>query len=174
MSLRVIRRRSVVDGVEFPAQLHPLLQRLYASRSVREAQDLELTLDRLIPVGQLGGIDAAVALLLRHRERGSRIVVVGDFDADGATSTALVVRHLRRLGFPDVGFLVPNRFEYGYGLTPGIVRLAAAQQPQLIITVDNGISSHAGVDEATLLGHRNAGDRSPSARSRRCPRLPPS
>lgn len=152
MSLRVIRRRPLADGIEFPAQLHPLLQRLYASRGVREAQDLELTLDRLIPVGQLGGIDAAVALLLRHRERGSRIIVVGDFDADGATSTALVVRHLRRLGFPEVGFLVPNRFEYGYGLTPGIVQLAAVQQPKLIITVDNGISSHAGVDAATLLG----------------------
>jgi single-stranded-DNA-specific exonuclease len=78
--------------------------------------------------------------------------VIGDFDADGATSTALVVRQLRRLGFAAVDFLVPNRFQYGYGLTPEIVRLAARQSPGLIITVDNGVSSHAGVDEARALG----------------------
>ncbi len=152
MSSRVIRRRAVVDDVQFAEHLHPLLRRLYASRQVRMARELELTLDQLIPVGQLGGIDAAVALLCRHFARHSRIVIVGDFDADGATSTALVVRQLRRLGFVDVSFLVPNRFEYGYGLTPEIVRLAAGRQPHLIITVDNGISSHAGVDEATRLG----------------------
>lgn len=152
MNSRVIRRRAPADGLDLPEQLHPLLRRLYASRNVAGAQELELSLDRLIPVGQLGGIDAAVALLCRHHALGSKIIVVGDFDADGATSTALVVRHLRRLGFKDVGFLVPNRFEYGYGLTPEIVRLAATQRPQLIVTVDNGISSHAGVAEATLLG----------------------
>jgi len=152
MNSRVIRRRAPADGLDLPEQLHPLLRRLYASRNVAGAQELELSLDRLIPVGQLGGIDAAVALLCRHHALGSKIIVVGDFDADGATSTALVVRHLQRLGFKDVGFLVPNRFEYGYGLTPEIVRLAATQRPQLIITVDNGISSHAGVAEATLLG----------------------
>ncbi|HWK73451.1 MAG TPA: single-stranded-DNA-specific exonuclease RecJ [Povalibacter sp.] len=152
MSLRTIRRRPVAEGATLPADLHPLLRRLYAARQVRVANELELTLDQLIPVRQLGGIEAAVQLLCRHRERGSRIVVVGDFDADGATSTALVVRQLRRLGFAQVDFLVPNRFEYGYGLTPEIVRLAAAQQPGLIITVDNGISSHAGVLEASTLG----------------------
>ena len=138
--------------MDLPGSLHPLLRRLYAARSVHSAGDLELGLDQLIPVRQLGGIDAAVALLCEHFSRGSRIVVVGDFDADGATSTALVVRQLRRLGFANVDFLVPNRFEYGYGLTPEIVRLAATQQPALIITVDNGISSHAGVAEATSLG----------------------
>jgi len=152
MNSRVIRRRAPADGLDLPEQLHPLLRRLYASRNVAGAQELELSLDRLIPVGQLGGIDAAVALLCRHHALGSKIIVVGDFDADGATSTALVVRHLQRLGFKEVGFLVPNRFEYGYGLTPEIVRLAATQRPQLLITVDNGISSHAGVAEATLLG----------------------
>ena len=152
MIQRVIRRRAVVAGIDLPESLHPLLRRLYAARNVSGVRDLELSLDRLIPVGQLGGIDAAVAVLCRHHALNSRIIVVGDFDADGATSTALVVRQLRRLGFADVGFLVPNRFEYGYGLTPEIVRLAAGQKPQLIITVDNGISSHAGVDEATLLG----------------------
>lgn len=152
MSARTIRRRVAAEGIALPEDLHPLLRRLYAARSVRSAQDLSLGLDRLIPVSQLGGIDAAVELLCRHYASGSRIVVVGDFDADGATSTALVVRQLTQLGFAQVGFIVPNRFEYGYGLTPEIVRLAAAQQPGLIITVDNGISSHAGVLEAGALG----------------------
>lgn len=152
MSAHTIRRRVVAQDVELPAQLHPLLRRLYAARSIRSAGDLDLTLDKLIPVRQLGGIDAAVELLCRHHALGSRIVVVGDFDADGATSTALVVRQLSRLGFAHVDFLVPNRFEYGYGLTPEIVRLAAEKRPGLIITVDNGISSHAGVLEANALG----------------------
>jgi single-stranded-DNA-specific exonuclease len=135
-----------------PGDLHPLLRRLYANRGVNEADDLDLGLAKLIPVGKLGGVDAAVALLCEHFRRGSRIVVVGDFDADGATSTALVVRQLRRLGFKHVDFLVPNRFQYGYGLTPEIVQLAAEGQPALIVTVDNGISSHAGVAMATSLG----------------------
>lgn len=152
MTERIIRRRPVAQDVTLPEDLHPLLRRLYAARNVRSAEDLKLTLDQLIPVSQLGGVDAAVALLCRHYAMGSGIVVVGDFDADGATSTALVVRQLRRLGFARVGFLVPNRFEYGYGLTPEIVQLAAAQQPGLIVTVDNGIASHAGVAAANALG----------------------
>jgi len=152
MSSQSIRRRVAADGATLPADLHPLLRRLYSSRGIASADDLELSLDRLIPVRQLGGIDAAVDLLCRHFVAGSRIVIVGDFDADGATSTALVVRQLGRLGFKQVSFIVPNRFEYGYGLTPEIVRLAAAQQPALIITVDNGIASHAGVLEARQLG----------------------
>lgn len=152
MNTRTIRRRPVDEAPGFAANLHPLLRRLYAARSVRSAQELELTLDQLIPVRQLGGVEAAADLLCRHYAQRSRIVVVGDFDADGATSTALVVRHLTRLGFAQVSFLVPNRFEYGYGLTPQIVRLAATRQPALIVTVDNGISSHAGVEQATALG----------------------
>lgn len=152
MLSRTIRRREEgsVDGL--PGDLHPLLRRLYAARGIRGANDLDLGLNQLIPVSQLGGVPAAVELLCDHFSRGSRIVVVGDFDADGATSTALVVRQLTRLGFVGVSFLVPNRFQYGYGLTPQIVRLAAEQQPALIITVDNGISSHAGVAEASALG----------------------
>ena len=128
-----------MPDIDLPGSLHPLLRRLYAARSVNSASELELGLDQLIPVRQLAGIDAAVSLLCEHFRRGSRIVVVGDFDADGATSTALVVRQLTRLGFANVDFIVPNRFEYGYGLTPEIVRLAARQQPALIITVDNEI-----------------------------------
>lgn len=148
-----IRRRPIADMSALPSDLHPLLRRLYAARNVSVADDLPLGLDRLIPVRQLGGIDAAVALLCKHHAARSRIVIVGDFDADGATSTALVVRQLTRLGFADVQFLVPNRFEYGYGLTPEIVTLANERHsPALILTVDNGISSHAGVAAARALG----------------------
>jgi single-stranded-DNA-specific exonuclease len=151
MMTRTIRRRVTDDDV-LQTDLHPLLQRLYRARGVRSAAELDLALNQLIPVSQLGGIAAAIELLCSHFSARSRIVVVGDFDADGATSTALVLRQLRGLGFADVDFIVPNRFQYGYGLTPEIVQLAAQQRPALIITVDNGISSHAGVAEAARLG----------------------
>lgn len=150
---RTIRRREASGELASSGDLHPLLRRLYANRGINAADDLDLGLARLIPVSRLGGIDAAVDLLCEHFRRRSRIVVVGDFDADGATSTALVVRQLERLGFEHVDFLVPNRFQYGYGLTPEIVQLAAAaSRPGLIVTVDNGISSHAGVATAASLG----------------------
>jgi single-stranded-DNA-specific exonuclease len=149
---RTIRRREGGESEGFASDLHPLLRRLYAARGVRLASELDLGLSQLIPVGQLDGVSDAVELLCAHFLKHSAIVVIGDFDADGATSTALVVRQLRRLGFASVEFLVPNRFQYGYGLTPEIVRLAAQQSPGLIITVDNGVSSHAGVDEARALG----------------------
>jgi single-stranded-DNA-specific exonuclease len=145
---RVIRRRPAgsLDGL--PAALNPVVRRVYASRGIRLAHELDLSLEHLIPVRELTGIPAAMDVLLHHFKRGSRVMVVGDFDADGATSTALVLRQLRRLGFGDVRFVVPNRFQYGYGLTPEIVDLVATQQPHLIVTVDNGISSHAGVERA--------------------------
>ena len=90
--------------------------------------------------------------MLAHRARATRVLVVGDFDADGATSSALLVRALRAYGFADVDFLVPNRFEYGYRLSPEIVTLAAQRAPALIITVDNGISSIEGVAAARAIG----------------------
>ena len=146
----VIERRAVTANGVLDARLHPVLQRAYAARGVRDSQELTLTLDRLVPVSTLDCIEAAVMLILEHRER--RILVVGDFDADGATSTALLVRCLRAWGFANVDFLVPNRFEFGYGLTPEIVGLAALRAPSLIITVDNGISSVAGVAAARARG----------------------
>jgi len=149
---KTIQRRVLAEPAALPADLHPLLRRIYAARGVQDARELALTLEHLIPVSRLGGTSAAAQLLCEHFRRGSSIMVVGDFDADGATSTALVVRHLRRLGFASVEFLVPNRFEYGYGLTPEIVRLAAERRPDVIITVDNGMSSLAGVEEARALG----------------------
>ena len=115
---RTIRRRSGIDGEELAGDLHPLLRRLYAARGIRLASELDLGLNQLVPVGRLDGIAAAVELLCAHFVKRSAVVVIGDFDADGATSTALVVRQLRRLGFASIDFLVPNRFQYGYGLTP--------------------------------------------------------
>jgi single-stranded-DNA-specific exonuclease len=146
----VIERRAITENQILDARLHPVLQRAYAARGVRDSQELALTLDRLVPVSTLDCIGAAVNLILEHRER--RILVIGDFDADGATSTALIVRCLRSWGFANVDFLVPNRFEFGYGLTPEIVGLAALRAPSLIVTVDNGISSVAGVAAARARG----------------------
>ena len=148
MELKIARRGC--PGEVGDASLHPVLRRAYAARGVRDSAELALTLDRLMPVGTLEGVDAAVRLILEHRER--RIIVIGDFDADGATSTALIVRCLRAWGFASVDFLVPNRFEFGYGLTPEIVGLAAERSPTLIVTVDNGISSNAGVAAARERG----------------------
>jgi single-stranded-DNA-specific exonuclease len=146
----VIERRMPGTNAFSDASLHPVLCRAYAARGVRDSTELALTLDRLMPVSSLDSVEAAVALILEHRDR--RILVVGDFDADGATSTALIVRCLRAWGFASVDFLVPNRFEFGYGLTPEIVGLAVERAPTLIVTVDNGISSHAGVAAARARG----------------------
>jgi len=142
----------MTTGGTLPASLHPVLRRVYGARGVRGPEDLDLSLERLLPVSSLGGMPAAVDLLLRCHRDGRPVLVVGDFDADGATSTALVVRQLRRLGFRDPGFLVPDRFRFGYGLTPEIVRVAATMQPELIVTVDNGVSSVDGVAEARRHG----------------------
>ena len=170
MKLRVIRREPPPDRVQRLSHLQPVLARAYAARGIDDEAQLSHGLDRLLPVGTLGGIDAAVALLLAHRSAGGAVLVVGDFDADGATSSALIVRALRAWGYPAVDFLVPNRFEFGYGLTPEIVELAAASEPALIITVDNGISSIAGVARARELGidvlvtdHHLAGAELPAA-----------
>jgi single-stranded-DNA-specific exonuclease len=150
--VRPLKQRAAADinDVDGMQQVDPILRRLYATRGITESEQLDYTLARLAPVGTMSGIDKAVELLLQHREK--RIVVVGDFDADGATSTALVIRCLREFGINDVTSLVPNRFEYGYGLSPEIVRVAAERSPDLLITVDNGVSSLEGVDEAHRLG----------------------
>ncbi len=146
-----IRRRNSQVCPGFAGHLHPVLRRVYAARGVDNDAELDLSLDRLLPVGSLEGLDAATELLAAHRAAG-RVLIIGDFDADGATSTALVVRALRALRFAHVDFLVPNRFRFGYGLTPEIVALAAGRSPTLIVTVDNGVSSVAGVEAARAIG----------------------
>ena len=138
------------DAVEAFTGIDPLHARLFAMRGLTEPWQLDYGLARLAPIGALENIDAAAELLIAHRS--GKIIVVGDFDVDGATSTALVLRCLRAYGFDDVEYLVPNRFEYGYGLSPEIVRVAAQKSPALLITVDNGVSSVAGVAEANSLG----------------------
>lgn len=132
--------------------LPPLLTRLYAARGVQSAQELDKTLARLLPWQRLKGIEAAVDLLQQALEQGERILIVGDFDADGATASCIGVLGLRALGAAQVDYLVPNRFEYGYGLTPEIVAVALERHPQLLVTVDNGISSLEGVAAAQAAG----------------------
>ncbi|MGE6791523.1 single-stranded-DNA-specific exonuclease RecJ [Pseudomonas guineae] len=132
--------------------LPPLLTRLYAARGVQSVAELDKGLARLIPYQQLKGMSEAVELLVQGLEQGQRMLIVGDFDADGATASTVGVLGLRMLGAAHVDYLVPNRFEYGYGLTPEIVAVALERQPQLLITVDNGISSVEGVAAAKAAG----------------------
>lgn len=153
MSIKTqLRRRPAADDTHLPASLPPLLRRLYALRGVQAEQELERSVKGMLPWQQLDGIDDAVSLLQQALADGRRIMVVGDFDADGATSTALTVLALRSMGGAAVDYLVPNRFEDGYGLSPEVVEQAAARGAELIVTVDNGISSHAGVDVAHAKG----------------------
>ncbi len=148
---RPIARREV-PATSLPATLDPVLARVFAARGVSRAEDLELGLERLLPVGTLDGVEAAAELLASHIGRGARILIVGDYDADGATASALMVRAIRRFGHAEVGFLVPDRFRFGYGLTPEIVALAAGRRPDLLVTVDNGVSSLEGVAAARARG----------------------
>lgn len=147
-----LRRREAVDSDSLPADLPSLLRRLYASRGVKSADDLERGLKGMLHWRTLTGVEKAVEMLHDAFEKNLRIMVVGDFDADGATSTALSVLSLRAMGCHNVEYLVPNRFEDGYGLSPEVVDQAHARGAQMIMTVDNGISSHAGVDHAHALG----------------------
>ncbi len=153
-SQRIVRRAESNISADTFVGLHPLLARIVASRGIRSADELEHSLDQLLPFTELKGVDEAVTLLAEALEKRWRILIVGDFDADGATSTALAVRTLRLFGTDDVDFLVPNRFEYGYGLTPEIVEVAAQRKPDLIVTVDNGIASLRGVAAAQEHGMR--------------------
>lgn len=158
----------------------PLLARILAGRGVDDPAQLELALKRLPHPSAFTGLRGAVELLLQGRSDHWRICIVGDYDADGATATTLMVRGLELLGFPRPDFLVPDRFEYGYGLSPAIVELAQQQyQPDLIITVDNGIASVDGVAAARARGikvlitdHHLPGDTLPDADALVNPRLP--
>ena len=147
-----IESRQLPDTLPFLGDLPPLLTRLYAARGVVSQDELDKGLARLIPYQQLKGIDAAVDLLVTALQQRQRILIVGDFDADGATASTVGVLGLRLLGAAHVDYLVPNRFEYGYGLTPEIVGVALERQPDLLMTVDNGISSVEGVAAAKAAG----------------------
>lgn len=154
MTRKAWRQRPIAADVSLPG-LHPVLARVYAARGVRSPDELVQTLAALQPARLLTGLEPALALLEQALQERWRLLVIGDFDADGATSTALSLRALKALGAAHVDFLVPNRFTYGYGLTPEIVAVAVAEKaPQLIITVDNGIASHEGVTAARAAGVR--------------------
>ncbi len=151
---KIIKRRDVDSLAPFAgagSELPPILQRIYASRGVETEVDLKYDFTHLLKP-EMKGLDEALTLLVFALENNQKILILGDFDADGATSTAFSVRCLKSLGHLNVEYLVPNRFEYGYGLTPEIVDVASELKPDLIVTVDNGISSIQGVEHAHSLG----------------------
>ncbi|PRG92300.1 single-stranded-DNA-specific exonuclease RecJ [Burkholderia gladioli] len=152
MTRLVTRQASPADAEALARHgLHPVLARLYAARGVTCPEDIETALARLVPPASLKGCEDAAVLLADALAARKRMLVVADYDCDGATACAVAVRGLRMLG-ASIDYLVPNRFEYGYGLTPEIVKLAAARRPELLITVDNGIASVDGVAAANALG----------------------
>ncbi|RDX36457.1 single-stranded-DNA-specific exonuclease RecJ [Kangiella sp. HD9-110m-PIT-SAG07] len=162
-----IRRR--VSNTEHLLTESSLLNRIYSNRGISHADELDYQLSKLEPFHSLKGIESAVELLWQSLEGNEKVLIVGDFDADGATSSALTKLVLTRLGI-EVDYLVPNRFDYGYGLSPELVEVAKEMSPDLIITVDNGISSIAGVKAAKKAGikvlvtdHHLAGDELPQA-----------
>lgn len=166
------------DGL--PPEWHPVVRRVLAARGIRQAHELDASLSGLHRPEQLGGVERAAALAADLVADGGRIVVVGDFDADGATGTALAVRALRGMGHGNVDYVVPNRFRHGYGLSPELVREALVERsPDLVITVDNGVSSVAGVAAARNAGmqvivtdHHLPGERLPEADALVNPNLP--
>ncbi|MDN3651871.1 single-stranded-DNA-specific exonuclease RecJ [Thalassotalea ponticola] len=166
---KTIRRRAPKES-SFGEHLHPILAQVYASRGIVSSEQLEHELPRMLAPSLLKGIEQAASLLIDAIRANQRIVIVGDFDADGATSTALMMDGLRLLGSTNHDFIVPNRFEYGYGLTPEISDLAAQAGAEVIVTVDNGISCHQGVDRAKQHGctvivtdHHLPSDKAPNA-----------
>ncbi|MDJ0808113.1 MAG: DHH family phosphoesterase, partial [Gammaproteobacteria bacterium] len=168
--MKIVRRSLPATVVEDSETLHPVLERVYRSRGVMSARELDHSLSRLLPATQLSGLEQAVDLLQGVLERDGRFLIVGDYDCDGATSTVVATLALQAFGARDLGYLVPNRFEFGYGLTPEIVDLAVQRHPDLIITVDNGTASIAGVAKANAAGipvlitdHHLPGERLPAA-----------
>ncbi len=148
-----LKRRPLTGKItENNSTFHPLIQRIFAARGIDSDDELNCDLRQLHPVSRLLNVEKAAILIAEHIEKNNNILVIGDFDADGATSTAVLVRALKLMGHQQVDFLVPNRFEFGYGLTPEIVEEASRFNPHLIITVDNGISSIAGVDAVKSKG----------------------
>jgi len=152
---RKVRQRqsgSVPDTL--PGSLHPVIRRILLARDVTDAQSLDLTLARLRPPAALAGVREAAEILADAVVSGQSILIVGDFDADGATGTALAVRALRLMAASRVDFRVPNRFEFGYGLSVGLVETLVSDPPDVLVTVDSGICSIDGVRRARELGCR--------------------
>lgn len=153
MAKKVLQRQvnAIAEADLLAAGVSPLLARLYAARGVKNANELTVSLTDIIPPNRLTNCADMAEILANAIAQKKKILIVGDYDADGATATAVAVKGMLSMG-AQVDFLVPNRFEYGYGLTPEIVQLAATLKPDVIVTVDNGIASVDGVVEASKLG----------------------
>ncbi|QHJ12944.1 Single-stranded-DNA-specific exonuclease RecJ [Paraglaciecola mesophila] len=147
-----IRRRSPVSVEHLPDSINPTLKQIYATRGITSEQQLERSAKALLHYKDMSGVGEAVRILADALAQSKRIIIVGDFDADGATSTALSMLALGMMGCKNHDYLVPNRFNFGYGLSPQIVDVAHEQGAQVIMTVDNGIACFAGVERAKELG----------------------
>ena len=165
-----IRRRAVPEIGDWPAGFPTLLQRIYAGRGAGNLEQAQPRLAQLLPPDSLGGLEKATDLLAQAIAGNQHIVVVGDFDCDGATACAVGVRGLRLLGATHVTPAVPNRMVHGYGLSPSLVEELAGLQPDLLVTVDHGIACHTGIAAAKSLGwkvlvtdHHLPGERLPPA-----------
>ena len=174
-----IQRRTPDREQVLPETLHPVLRRVLAGRAVTSAAELDYSLANLHPATALGGTQEAARLLADQIAAGGKILIVSDYDVDGATSTALAMRALWAMGAGRVEFLVPNRFVHGYGLSPDVAELAMQQQPGLVVTVDNGISSIEGVAllraqdiDVLITDHHLPGERLPDANVIVNPNLP--
>ena len=168
MILPIVRRE--VNGTALSSELHPVIDRIYRARDIHHLDDLENGLKGLTHFNALKGIVKAASLLANAVEQNKRIIIVGDFDADGATSTSVCILALNMMGFRNVDYLVPNRFDFGYGLSVPIVDVAIEQGADVIITVDNGIACIEGVTHAKAKGlevivtdHHLPGDSLPPA-----------
>ena len=150
MILPIVRRE--VTGASLSSDLHPVIDRIYRGRNIANLDDLENGLKGLTHFNVLKGMPQAAQILANAVVQNKRIIIVGDFDADGATSTSVCILALRAMGYHNVDFLVPNRFDFGYGLSVPIVDEAAKQRAEVIVTVDNGISCIDGVTHAKSLG----------------------
>ena len=151
MDKKIVRRKILTLAVGIKCY-HPVLRRIYQARNINSPGELSHELKNLLPYSLLSNINKATERLIKALKEKQHIMIIGDFDADGATSTALMVNAMHEFRVENVSYLVTNRFSYGYGLTPEIVEIAFTRRPNLIITVDNGISSHAGVSRANKLG----------------------
>ena len=149
-SIVIKHRESTDHDSDALPDLHPVLRQVYLNRGVTHEQQLDRTLKNLPNYQRLSGIDKAVSLIKTAIKTDQKILIVADFDADGATSCAVAIRGLRMLGATNLDFVVPDRFKFGYGLTPEIVDVALELKPDLLITVDNGISSAVSYTHLTL------------------------
>lgn len=168
-SQREWRQRPTADSARLGGNVHPVLRRVYAARGVTDAEQLQLRLAGLLPP-ELKGIDDAAAVIADGIAEQRRFCIVGDYDADGATATSLCMLALRAFGAQHVDFVVPDRFKLGYGLSPALIDALPTPSPDILITVDNGIASVAGVEKANAAGmqvvvtdHHLAGEQLPAA-----------